>query len=70
MLPGKTGINLNIEQLSTLLLALPELISTLAEKGLTVPQPDYNGGGSGAVVPEAEKETKRNFDATSDEEED
>ncbi|KAE9966229.1 hypothetical protein BLS_007140 [Venturia inaequalis] len=67
MLPGKTGVNLNIEQLSALLLALPELTAALAEKGLTVPRPDY--GGDRGVVAEAEKDTKRNFDATSDEEE-
>lgn len=69
MLPGKTGVNLNIEQLSALLLALPELTAALAEKGLTVPRPDYDGDGGVIVEPEAEKEAKRNFDATSDEEE-
>lgn len=66
MLPGKAGLNLTIEQLAAFLLALPELTSALAEKGLTVPRPNYAGD-----VEEArrEKETKRNFDATSDEEE-
>jgi hypothetical protein len=64
MLPGKSGINLTIEQISAFLLALPELTVALAEKGLTIPRPNYDGGSE-----EAEKETKRNFDATSDEEE-
>ncbi|TLD18299.1 ATP-dependent RNA helicase [Venturia nashicola] len=69
MLPGKTGINLNIEQLTALLLALPEVTAALAQKGLTIPRPDYDGPRGGLVEPEAEKEAKRNFDATSDEEE-
>jgi len=64
MLPGRSGINLTIEQISAFLLALPELTAALAEKGLTIPRPNYDEGGE-----EAEKETKRNFDATSDEEE-
>lgn len=70
-LPGKSGINLTTEQFSILLLALPELTAALAEKGLTIPRPDYDGSSRGGDVVEAEKEkeTKRNFDATSDEEE-
>jgi hypothetical protein len=64
LLPGKAGLNLSIEQFSTFIFALPELTAALEEKGLTVPRPNYNRGGE-----EAEKETKRNFDATSDEEE-
>lgn len=65
LLPGKSGINLTMDQLSVLVLALPELTATLAEKGFTLPRPNYDAGGGD----EADKKAKRNFDATSDEEE-
>lgn len=64
MLPGKNGISLTTDQLSIFILALPELTAALAEKGLTIPRPNYNGSGG-----EPEHEAKRNFDATSDEDE-
>jgi hypothetical protein len=42
-------------------LTLPELIAALEEKGHSIPRAALDGGG------EVEKGTKRNFEATSDE---
>jgi len=64
LLPGKSGLNLTPEQLTAFVMALPGLTAALEEKGVSIPRPNYDGGDSA----ELEKETKRNFDATSDEE--
>ncbi|KAL8831901.1 MAG: hypothetical protein Q9170_005094 [Blastenia crenularia] len=78
MLPGKKGISLSLAQYAALLKLLPEVEAALIAKGESVPRPDF---GSERAVIEAdagddeeeeeveEAEGKKNFEATSDEEE-
>ncbi|KAI4170861.1 MAG: hypothetical protein LQ343_004625 [Gyalolechia ehrenbergii] len=78
MMPGKKGISLPLAQYSTFLTLLPEIESALAKKGEKVPRPDFSGaeaevvgddvseGGDGEEA--EEKEGKKNFEATSEEE--
>ncbi|KAL9576610.1 MAG: hypothetical protein Q9212_006958 [Teloschistes hypoglaucus] len=85
LLPGKKGIALPIAQYSTLLTLLPEIEAALSAKGETVPRPDFatlkdskakdtdqqdekdSKGKKESRKPASAK--KRNFEATSDEEE-
>ncbi|KAL9003680.1 MAG: hypothetical protein Q9188_003461 [Gyalolechia gomerana] len=72
------GISLPLAQYSTLLTLLPEIEAALAKKGEKVPRPDFSGakaevvgddvseGGDGEEA--EEKEGKKNFEATSEEE--
>jgi hypothetical protein len=73
-LPGKSGINLPIEQFKTFLSALPQLLDVLEEKGVEIERPRFGGRG-GAAEDEEDKSTKQkkpkklNIEATSDEDE-
>ncbi|KAM0800713.1 transcriptional Coactivator p15-domain-containing protein [Usnea florida] len=76
VLPGKKGISLPIEQFNTLIKVLPEIEVALAKKNQSVSRPDYSGAGASAAVEddeeeddeEMEREGKKNFEETSDEE--
>jgi hypothetical protein len=79
-LPGK-GISLTSDQLSTFILALPEISAELEEQGVSIPRPDYVDGDHTVDESEEEevatkvkkpkkKEAKKNIDATSDEDSD
>jgi hypothetical protein len=84
-LPGKKGISMTIDQFNSFIRLLPDIETTLSEKGETVPRPTYAGqDGELDRSNEAEKDvespraaktkdsaavSKRNIEATSDEEE-
>ncbi|KPI36352.1 putative RNA polymerase II transcriptional coactivator [Cyphellophora attinorum] len=76
-LPGKKGISMTIEQYSTLLQILPQIEKTLAEKGVSVPRPDFDGAAPTNAGDEDEDDEgakngdhqKANIEATSDEDE-
>lgn len=81
MLPGRKGISLTIDQYNNLMLALPSIETALATAGESVRRPNYNGQPAAAKkeqesspaveggTEEAKTEGKKNFEATSDEEE-
>ncbi|KAL8934169.1 MAG: hypothetical protein Q9211_005373 [Gyalolechia sp. 1 TL-2023] len=72
------GISLSLAQYSTLLTLLPEIETALVKKGEKVPRPDYSGAkavgddvrdvSGGGDDEEEEKVRKKNFEATSEEE--
>ncbi|MCJ1389801.1 hypothetical protein MMC18_002658 [Xylographa bjoerkii] len=79
-LPGKKGISMPVAQFGALVALLPHIETVLTAKGETVPRPEYDrvgsgDGGRGVEVEEAEGSDgdegggKKNFEATSDEEE-
>ncbi|KAL8852743.1 MAG: hypothetical protein Q9221_002373 [Calogaya cf. arnoldii] len=81
MLPGKKGISLPLAQYSTLVTLLPSIEAALVARGESVPRPDYGAAqpaekpqdGDDEEVGEEEGGTgvegKKNFEATSEEEE-
>ncbi|MCJ1386459.1 hypothetical protein MMC17_009585 [Xylographa soralifera] len=80
-LPGKKGISMPIAQFGSLIALLPHIETVLKSKGETLPRPEYDkvqsgvGGGGGKEDEEAEvtdeddAQGKKNFEATSEEEE-
>ena len=71
-LPGKRGINMTIDLFENFLQTLPDLLSVLEEKGISMSLPKLDGGGKAAEKEEELPKDKKkpNFEATSDEEED
>ena len=83
-LPGKAGINLPLEQFTTFLSLLPQVLQELESKGHKIEMPVFEGGGAATtkddeeeeeeeeeLKPKKSKKTKKaNIEATSDEEED
>ncbi|KAL8767032.1 MAG: hypothetical protein Q9209_006326 [Squamulea sp. 1 TL-2023] len=84
MLPGKKGISLPLAQYSTLITLLPEIEAALYAKGESVPRPDYSRakspdnakqdndegeGEEGQEEANGDAEKKKNFEATSEEDE-
>jgi hypothetical protein len=69
---------MTVEQYSALLEILPQIEKQLAEKGVTVPRPDFDGtaptkagdGDEGNDEDENGTHQKANIEATSDEDED
>ncbi|OJJ67509.1 hypothetical protein ASPBRDRAFT_161888 [Aspergillus brasiliensis CBS 101740] len=79
-LPGKKGISLPIDQFSSLVSLLPHIETTLQNKGESVPRPQYDSdskftsenkeaGGDSGDVSDAE-DTRRNIEATSEDDSD
>ncbi|KAL4806962.1 transcriptional Coactivator p15-domain-containing protein [Aspergillus unguis] len=78
-LPGKKGISLPIDQFSSLLNLLPEIEAALQEKGVSIPRPDYgdqgansngyNRGEDSTDELSAAQPSRKNIEATSDEDE-
>ncbi|KAL2811167.1 transcriptional Coactivator p15-domain-containing protein [Aspergillus granulosus] len=78
-LPGKKGISLPVDQFSALMTLLPDIETALQEKGVSVPRPNYTGQGAASGGDEEEDSTdelsapgptRKNIEATSDEDED
>ncbi|GAB7341232.1 hypothetical protein MBLNU457_7511t2 [Dothideomycetes sp. NU457] len=71
MLPGKKGISLTPEQFSALIEVLPQLETALQDKGISVTRPKYTSEPASKADSideneEAENETKKNHEATSE----
>lgn len=73
---NEQGISLPIEQFNALIKVIPDIEAALAEKGQSIQRPDYSGAGASAALDEeeeeedeeVEKEGKKNFEETSDDE--
>ena len=68
------GISLPIDQFNTMIKLIPHIESILAEKGQSIERPDYGGASTVKQVSagaseddEEEAKGKRNFEATSEE---
>lgn len=80
-LPGKKGISMTLEQYAAFVAVLPEIESELVRSGEEVPRPQYGDGALDAKGDDADGDgdsdgggaergdTRRNFEATSDEDE-
>lgn len=69
-LPGKKGISMPVDQWAALMEALPQIDKLLKEKGEDVPRPRFDATtGDEEQQEKSEGTRKRNFEATSDEDE-
>lgn len=73
LLNSTKGISLPLDQFASLVTLLPDLEVVLKEQGQSIPRPEYTSSDSRqneSSDPEDSKDSKKNIEATSDEDED